>query len=107
MLDAAAKALSQMASPPFRTVLLKSMGLAAVLLIVVGIALHRLIAWLAGGGEAWLEGTIGPSAHLPLAILFWILAIVAALDRKSTRLNSSHLGISYAVFCLKNKRQAS
>src|ERR1039457_2628008 len=24
-----------------------------------------------------------------------------ALDRKSTRLNSSHLGISYAVFCLK------
>src|ERR1035438_10810909 len=25
------------------------------------------------------------------------------LDRKSTRLNSSHLGISYAVFCFKNK----
>src|SRR5205814_2835241 len=25
----------------------------------------------------------------------------AAVDRKSTRLNSSHLGISYAVFCLK------
>src|SRR5947199_3746127 len=27
----------------------------------------------------------------------------AWLDRKSTRLNSSHLGISYAVFCLKKK----
>src|SRR5437899_8110548 len=26
-------------------------------------------------------------------------------DRKSTRLNSSHLGISYAVFCLKKKKQ--
>src|ERR1035438_10871417 len=26
-------------------------------------------------------------------------------DRKSTRLNSSHLGISYAVFCLKKKTQ--
>src|SRR5262245_63873584 len=26
-----------------------------------------------------------------------------AADRKSTRLNSSHLGISYAVFCLKKK----
>src|SRR6266496_4467067 len=26
-------------------------------------------------------------------------------DRKSTRLNSSHVEISYAVFCLKNKRQ--
>src|SRR5947199_764312 len=28
-----------------------------------------------------------------------------ALDRKSTRLNSSHLGISYAVFCLKKKKE--
>src|SRR5262245_63296730 len=26
-------------------------------------------------------------------------------DRKSTRLNSSHLGISYSVFCLKKKNQ--
>src|SRR5437899_4854494 len=29
-----------------------------------------------------------------------------AQDRKSTRLNSSHLGISYAVFCLKKKNKA-
>src|SRR5205807_3384258 len=29
------------------------------------------------------------------------------IDRKSTRLNSSHLVISYAVFCLKNKTKAS
>src|SRR5262245_64236129 len=29
---------------------------------------------------------------------------VITLDRKSTRLNSSHLGISYAVFCLKKKK---
>src|SRR5258705_1359858 len=28
----------------------------------------------------------------------------SASDRKSTRLNSSHLGISYAVFCLKKKK---
>src|SRR3712207_8157633 len=28
----------------------------------------------------------------------------AALDRKSTRLNSSHANISYAVFCLKKNR---
>src|SRR5258705_6853880 len=28
------------------------------------------------------------------------------LDRKSTRLNSSHLGISYAVFCLKKKKSS-
>src|SRR5438045_6574748 len=30
--------------------------------------------------------------------------IKAGADRKSTRLNSSHLGISYAVFCLKKKK---
>src|SRR3712207_8771089 len=31
----------------------------------------------------------------------------ASLDRKSTRLNSSHANISYAVFCLKKKRNAT
>src|SRR5437868_9732872 len=30
--------------------------------------------------------------------------VVVSLDRKSTRLNSSHVSISYAVFCLKKKR---
>src|SRR3712207_7482830 len=32
----------------------------------------------------------------------WVLAIM--IDRKSTRLNSSHANISYAVFCLKKKK---
>src|SRR5699024_11335690 len=32
------------------------------------------------------------------------LEAVEELDRKSTRLNSSHVSISYAVFCLKNKK---
>src|SRR5256885_7668003 len=32
---------------------------------------------------------------------------VGPADRKSTRLNSSHLVISYAVFCLKKKKQVS
>src|SRR5699024_11553807 len=31
--------------------------------------------------------------------------IMNGLDRKSTRLNSSHVSISYAVFCLKKKRK--
>src|SRR5262245_64852066 len=31
--------------------------------------------------------------------------LINGLDRKSTRLNSSHLGISYAVFCLKKKKK--
>src|SRR3712207_8229775 len=33
------------------------------------------------------------------------LAVPAGLDRKSTRLNSSHANISYAVFCLKKKNK--
>src|SRR5258705_4682696 len=34
-----------------------------------------------------------------------IRLMLASRDRKSTRLNSSHLGISYAVFCLKKKKR--
>src|SRR5256885_11281255 len=45
------------------------------------------------------EGSISRAAdRLQLA--------VAAADRKSTRLNSSHLVISYAGFCLKKKKQS-
>src|SRR5207244_7986750 len=36
---------------------------------------------------------------------FGVLAVLALLDRKSTRLNSSHQIISYAVFCLKKKNK--
>src|SRR5699024_9905686 len=34
------------------------------------------------------------------------IALRASGDRKSTRLNSSHVSISYAVFCLKKKKKA-
>src|SRR3712207_8509265 len=37
--------------------------------------------------------------HVRLAVA----AVLALADRKSTRLNSSHANISYAVFCLKKK----
>src|SRR5262245_63495480 len=36
-----------------------------------------------------------------------IRMLLGAGDRKSTRLNSSHLGISYAVFCLKKKKKSA
>src|SRR5437870_10105222 len=39
----------------------------------------------------------GPDGRLPCA--------AAGKDRKSTRLNSSHVAISYAVFCLKKKKE--
>src|SRR2546429_1458092 len=45
-----------------------------------------------------LEGAEGNS-------LWELLVAASALDRKSTRLNSSHGYISYAVFCLKKKKQ--
>src|SRR5256885_4722772 len=45
-------------------------------------------------------GATTENAHLPAALAS---ATVELTDRKSTRLNSSHLVISYAVFCLKKK----
>src|SRR3712207_6913883 len=36
-----------------------------------------------------------------------VAALDARLDRKSTRLNSSHANISYAVFCLKKKKKTN
>lgn len=77
MFDAAAKALSQMFSPPFRSVLLKSIGLAILVLILFGVALHRVFAWLAGAGAQYLEGFTGPGMQSPLHVLIWMLAILA------------------------------
>src|SRR5690606_40751806 len=52
---------------------------------------------LSGGLErlAWTRGGLQDTACGPALPL---------LDRKSTRLNSSHVKISYAVFCLKKKK---
>jgi uncharacterized protein involved in cysteine biosynthesis len=79
MLDAAIKALSQMASRPFRAVLWKSIGVALVLLVIVGVALQRLLAWLLSAGGLWIEGTAGPSWHVTVDVVHWMLAIVAGL----------------------------
>src|SRR5438874_8917840 len=43
----------------------------------------------------------GPRRRFPCGVL---LCCGAGRDRKSTRLNSSHVEISYAVFCLKKKK---
>src|SRR5438874_7309063 len=43
-------------------------------------------------------------AHLPLFFVNSISRVGSCSDRKSTRLNSSHVEISYAVFCLKKKK---
>src|SRR2546426_7875591 len=51
-------------------------------------------------------GGYGMSMHATSfpANLSWSVGTAATGDRKSTRLNSSHLVISYAVFCLKKKK---
>src|SRR5690242_20889736 len=55
-----------------------------------------------------LKGPIMKVAQLLATIPEALPAEYAAeLDRKSTRLNSSHMSISYAVFCLKKKKQKS
>src|SRR2546426_6724323 len=51
----------------------------------------------ASDGECLVEGS-GISTRASVEIVH------AQIDRKSTRLNSSHLVISYAVFCLKKKK---
>jgi CysZ protein len=79
MLDAAIKALSQMLTPPFRAVLLKSVALALVLIVIIGIAVQRLLVWFATYGTNWAENLLGTTAHTPLSILAWIISIAVSL----------------------------
>src|SRR2546427_7101129 len=66
---------------------------------------------LAGHAEEWMRALAGdapPERYFlhprafPAVLLPWLAK--ASIDRKSTRLNSSHSQISYAVFCLKKKK---
>src|SRR5205814_10187500 len=52
--------------------------------------------------------SLGPALGWAAAgphLAYHVAAGDGGVDRKSTRLNSSHLGISYAVFCLKKKKK--
>src|SRR2546426_1398313 len=72
----------------------------------------------AGAAPPWLheirEGAIARFTELGFPTMKqeeWRFTSVAPIaetrDRKSTRLNSSHLVISYAVFCLKKKKKTT
>src|SRR5436189_4792483 len=58
----------------------------------------ELAVYVERGGRTLLTFTDDADALAPA---------LGALDRKSTRLNSSHRCISYAVFCLKKKRRGA
>src|SRR5699024_12080474 len=64
-------------------------------------------AWLFGFAQiivTWLLGWMyWKKAKRLDALLNEAVRELEAIDRKSTRLNSSHVSISYAVFCLKKK----
>src|SRR5690606_14883311 len=57
------------------------------------------------GSSAWLHSIVQPINYLvePHYVVPAPDAALSRPDRKSTRLNSSHVKISYAVFCLKKK----
>src|SRR5690554_7278168 len=56
--------------------------------------------------STFMQGLFDPSGDMVSLVINVINTLIIALaDRKSTRLNSSHVRISYAVFCLKKKKK--
>src|SRR5438132_10875432 len=58
--------------------------------------------------RSYTSGSTGRPKGVQIAhgsICHWVRAARLSGDRKSTRLNSSHTVISYAVFCLKKKKK--
>src|SRR3712207_7416628 len=75
----------------------------------IAVDLASILGLIVGAGCILASIVITPGARLGLFVDFPSMFIVgggtaAAIDRKSTRLNSSHANISYAVFCLKKKK---
>ncbi len=79
MIDAAVTALSQLFSPPLRAVLMKAVGLALLLIVIIGIVLNRIFNALAASGATWAEQTSGVAPHAAWATLAWVLSIMASL----------------------------
>src|SRR5438045_6250313 len=74
--------------------------------LVVGTSMPWLLPRALHDIESWNEAlAAGSRGRVMGRLAEWIRRLDVVKDRKSTRLNSSHLGISYAVFCLKKKKQ--
>ncbi len=79
MMEAAFKALVQMFTRPLRRVLYKAIGLALLLIVVVGVVLNRVFVALAESGATWAEQTSGVAPHALWTSLAWVLSIMASL----------------------------
>jgi CysZ protein len=79
MIDAAVKALAQMFTKTLRHVLLKAVGLALLLIVIIGIVLNRVFTALATSGATWAEQASGVAPHAAWATLAWVLSIMASL----------------------------
>src|SRR5262245_47611690 len=79
MIDAAYKALSQMFAPPLRHVLLKAVGLALVIIAVIGVVLYRVLSVWAETGANWAEQTAGMAPHAVWSALAWLISFMAGL----------------------------
>src|SRR5699024_11975127 len=66
-----------------------------------------MMLWSPSLGTPWRNGQHCPELSSPRSEprSFLSTMSVPSIDRKSTRLNSSHVSISYAVFCLKKKKK--
>src|SRR2546430_4419252 len=67
---------------------------------------RSLANWVSNELVARIGDVEPQQTKLDAGSLARLVAMVSAGDRKSTRLNSSHSQISYAVFCLKKKKDA-
>src|SRR5437899_7614649 len=65
----------------------------------------RVVPVAQAAAEGDIVMMLVPDELAPEVYASEIAPSMKAGDRKSTRLNSSHLGISYAVFCLKKKKK--
>jgi CysZ protein len=79
MIDAVVKALNQMFTPPFRRVLLKAIGLALIMVVLLGVGMYYGFTWLAELGTAWGQSNVGVVPQNVWTVLVWILSFMASL----------------------------
>src|SRR3712207_8070264 len=92
--------------PPRSTLVPYTTLFRSLILANIGTAL-ALFPVLKRQNEGLALGYVAARIIESVFIAVGVLAVLAVVDRKSTRLNSSHANISYAVFCLQKQTYAA